>query len=114
MENFEIVSGNTIKNIKNIPELYSQENEEDPIVHKRFFNNKGHQWFATEFDGEDVFFGLCIISESELGYFSLNEFVGANQHFNNMRNLNGLLSIIHFDNDFQPLRLSEVKRRLSI
>ena len=31
------------------------------------------RWFATEFDGEDTFFGLVQGFENELGYFSLSE-----------------------------------------
>lgn len=30
-------------------------------------------WYATEFDGNDLFFGLVVGHETELGYFSLSE-----------------------------------------
>jgi len=30
-------------------------------------------WYASEFDGEDIFFGLVNGLELELGYFSLKE-----------------------------------------
>lgn len=30
-------------------------------------------WYATEFDGEDIFFGLVSGLEVELGYFALSE-----------------------------------------
>lgn len=30
-------------------------------------------WYASEFDGEDLFFGLVIGQEKEYGYFSLSE-----------------------------------------
>ena len=30
-------------------------------------------WYAAEFDGEDLFFGLVDGHEKELGYFSLSE-----------------------------------------
>lgn len=30
-------------------------------------------WFITEFDGEDLMFGLCYIFEPELGYVSFKE-----------------------------------------
>jgi hypothetical protein len=33
-------------------------------------------WYATEFDGEDLFFGLVDGFEKELGYFSLSELEG--------------------------------------
>jgi hypothetical protein len=66
------------KAIKNkIPALYSQENIPDPIVHVKFFDPTGSfTWFATEFDGEDQFFGKVFSEycpEGELGYFSLSE-----------------------------------------
>ncbi|MCD6390528.1 MAG: DUF2958 domain-containing protein [Dehalococcoidia bacterium] len=30
-------------------------------------------WYATEFDGQDIFFGFVCGIENELGYFSLSE-----------------------------------------
>ena len=33
-------------------------------------------WYAAEFDGEDLFFGLVDGFEKELGYFSLTELEG--------------------------------------
>jgi len=33
-------------------------------------------WYAAEFDGEDLFFGLVDGFEKELGYFSLSELEG--------------------------------------
>ena len=30
-------------------------------------------WYASEFDGEDIFFGLVIGFVAEFGYFSLSE-----------------------------------------
>jgi len=60
---------------KNLPELYSQEEKGDEaIAQVKFFcpwNN--WTWYATEFGGEDTFFGLVIGFETELGYFSLKE-----------------------------------------
>jgi hypothetical protein len=66
------------KSIKNkLPKLYSQENIKDPIVQVKFFDPTGSfTWFATEFDGEDSFFGKVfseMCPEGELGYFSLSE-----------------------------------------
>jgi Protein of unknown function (DUF2958) len=57
-----------------LPALYSQEQTEDPIAYAKFFTpNSNWTWYATEFDGEDVFFGLVQGLEEELGYFSLEE-----------------------------------------
>ena len=33
-------------------------------------------WYATEFDGDDLFYGLVDGFEKELGYFSLSELQG--------------------------------------
>ena len=47
--------------------------EEVEIVAK-FFDPSGiWTWYATEFDGKDIFFGFIKGFERELGYFSLKE-----------------------------------------
>ena len=58
-----------------LPELYSQDGkgEEAVAVVKFFSPYTGWRWYATEFDGEDTFFGLVEGFETELGYFSLQE-----------------------------------------
>ncbi|MBD1876957.1 DUF2958 domain-containing protein [Nodosilinea sp. FACHB-131] len=57
-----------------LPQLYSQENVEDPIAQVKFFHPLSNwTWYATEFDGEDQFFGLVQGLDEELGYFSLSE-----------------------------------------
>jgi len=43
------------------------------IVVKFFTPTSNWTWYATEFDGEDIFFGLVHGFEKELGYFSLSE-----------------------------------------
>jgi len=59
---------------KRLPALYSQENVEDPIAQVKFFCPWNQwTWYATEFDGEDTFFGKVVGHETELGYFSLSE-----------------------------------------
>jgi hypothetical protein len=60
---------------KRLPKLYSQENNKDPKVWVKFFNPRGSgTWFATEFDGDDTFFGYVMgLGGDELGYFSLSE-----------------------------------------
>ncbi len=44
-----------------------------PIIVKFFTPTSNWTWYATEFDGEDMFFGLVHGLEKEFGYFSLNE-----------------------------------------
>jgi hypothetical protein len=47
---------------------------EQVIVRAKFFTpDSNWTWFATEFDGEDTFFGLVAGFEVEMGYFSLSE-----------------------------------------
>lgn len=44
-----------------------------PIIVKFFTPTSSWTWYATEFDGEDMFFGLVDGFEKEFGYFSLSE-----------------------------------------
>lgn len=57
------------------PELYSGEEKGlDALAQVKFFTpDSTWSWYASEFDGEDVFFGLVDGFELELGYFSLGE-----------------------------------------
>jgi hypothetical protein len=58
-----------------LPELYSQEEKGlDAIAQVKFFTpDSSWSWFGSEFDGEDLFFGLVVGLEIELGYWSLRE-----------------------------------------
>ena len=59
---------------KQIPALYSQEENKDPKVYLKFFTPWSNwTWYVTEFDGTDTFFGLVKGLEQEWGYFSLSE-----------------------------------------
>ena len=84
-----------------LPPLYSQEHEADPLVICKFFTpDTQWTWYAIEFDGFDVFFGWVVGFEQELGYFSLVELEAAR----------GPLGLpIERDLHFRPTRLSEVK-----
>ena len=61
-----------------LPKLY--ENEEYGLEAKalvKFFTpDSNWTWYASEFDGEDILFGLVSGFEVELGYFSLAELEG--------------------------------------
>jgi hypothetical protein len=65
----------TKENKNQLPLLYAQDGKGmDAIAYVKFFDPTGSwTWYATEFDGEDTFFGLVCGFEQELGYFSLNE-----------------------------------------
>jgi hypothetical protein len=85
-----------------LPPLYSQEQEADPLVICKFFTpDSTWTWYALEFDGVDVFFGLVIGFEQELGYFLLSELCQAR----------GPLGLpIERDIHFKPTRLSAVRK----
>lgn len=44
-----------------------------PIIVKYFTPTSNWTWYATEFDGDDLFYGLVSGFETEFGYFSLSE-----------------------------------------
>ena len=58
-----------------LPALYSNEEKGgDAIAVVKFFTpDSNWTWYATEFDGEDQFFGLVDGFDKEFGYFSLRE-----------------------------------------
>jgi hypothetical protein len=60
---------------RKLPRLYECEKQGlNAVAQVKFFTpDSSWTWYATEFDGEDVFFGLVIGHEAELGYFSLSE-----------------------------------------
>jgi len=70
---------------RKLPALYTTESKqpEDVTVVVKFSDPMGGwTWYATEFDGNDIFFGYVDGHEGELGYFSLSEFEGVK--FNRM------------------------------
>jgi hypothetical protein len=93
---------------KSLPKLYSQEKVKDPIARVKFFNPCGMgTWFATEFDGKDLFFGWAILMPGcgEYGYFSLSELQSVKVMF-------GLG--IERDLYFQPCPISEAIKEYDI
>lgn len=96
---------------KKLPPLYSQEKVKDPIAYVRFFNAYGAgTWLATEFDGQDTFFGWAEIHPGmgELGYFSLRELQNTPARMGG-RVIPGLQGIER-DTSFTPKPLSQAKR----
>ena len=61
-EKFNKVGDTSIKDAKDVE-----------IVCKFFDPTGSWTWYATEFDGDDTFFGFVRGFENELGYFSLSE-----------------------------------------
>ena len=66
---------------RNLPRLYAQENDPDPIVYGKFFTPDANwTWWVTEGepDGEDFrFFGYVRGLEEEWGYFLLSDLESA-------------------------------------
>jgi hypothetical protein len=95
------------KSRQKLPTLYSQEEKglEAQAVVKFFTPDSNWTWYATEFDGQDLFFGLVVGFETELGYFSLSELEAAK----------GPLGLpIERDSHFEPKSLEglmEIHRR---
>jgi hypothetical protein len=58
-----------------LPPLYRNEGEgtEALAIVKFFTPDSIWTWYASEFDGDDLFFGLAVGFEPELGYFRLSE-----------------------------------------
>ena len=92
----------TQDNRKRLPKLYSQEGAGmDAIAYVKFFTpDSNFTWYATEFDGEDTFFGYVDGGHyPELGYFTLSELQAARGPY-------GLP--IERDRWFRPTKLSEI------
>lgn len=86
---------------RSLPKLYACERTKDPVIQVKFFAPwTNWTWFAMEFDGEDLFFGLVQGFEEELGYFSLSE-------LESVRGPGGLT--IERDLYFSPKPLSKVR-----
>jgi hypothetical protein len=85
-----------------LPELYA--NEELGLAAQalvKFFTpDSNWTWYASEFNGEDIFFGLVIGHEVELGYFSLSE----------LESVRGRMNLpIERDLHFEPKSLEELR-----
>ena len=91
----------TKKLLENFPPLYSQEEVSDPVAIARFYDTLGNwSWYAIEFDGKNLFFGLVIGFERELGYFSLAELEQINEAAGFNR--------IERDSSFSPVPISKI------
>lgn len=86
-----------------LPAIGDTDEEDDPLcVVKFFFPDFDWTWYAIEFDGTDLFFGLVAGFETELGYFRLSELL-ANK---------GKLGLeIERDLYFEPTRLSKLQAK---
>ena len=84
-----------------LPPLGATEEQEDAMVRVKFFYpDFSWTWYAIEFDGDDLFFGLVDGFEKELGYFRLSEL---------LQNRGKFGMEIERDYYFTPCRLSTLK-----
>lgn len=91
---------------KTLPPLYSQEGDDNPTIHIKFFTPDSEwTWFVTEGseqDGEFVFFGFVEGQAQEWGYFLLSELEAAR----------GPLGLeIERDLYFKPISFSQLRIR---
>ena len=87
-----------------LPALYSGEDLGLMAVAivKFFSPDSGWTWYASEFDGEDTFFGLVDGYETELGYFLLSE----------LQSVKGSLGLpIERDLYYEPKTLKELMEK---
>lgn len=87
-----------------LPPLYSGEEQglEAKALVKFFTPDSNWTWYASEFDGDDTFFGLVSGFEVELGYFSLSE----------LESVHGPLGLpIERDKFFEPTSLRELQEQ---
>ena len=91
---------------RKLPALYSQDGKGGKaIAYVKFFcpDSNPWTWYACEYDGEDIFFGLVHGFEKELGYFSLSE----------LKSVRGPLGLpIERDKFWQPKTLAEIAPEL--
>jgi hypothetical protein len=87
---------------KRLPPLYSNEGKplDEVIAQVKFFTpDSSWTWYAVEFDGKDLFWGLADGFEKELGYFSLSE----------LESVRGTLGLpVERDRFFTPTPLTEL------
>lgn len=88
-----------------LPQLYTQETEQDPVVYLKFFTpNSNWTWYVTEGEATDSdvrFFGFMVGLEKEWGYFMLSE----------LETAKGPLGLpIERDLHFAPQPFSKIKR----
>ena len=88
--------------LEKLPPLYSQEEVKDPmVICKFFYPDFDWTWYAIEFDGKDLFYGLVNGFDQELGYFRLSELLS---------NTGKLGLPIERDLYFRPQKLSAVMK----
>ena len=91
---------------KKLPKLYATDGKGDEAVAivKFFTPDANWTWYAIEFDGDDLFFGLVNGFEPELGYFSLSE----------LQTVRGGLGLpVERDMYWEEMTIGEIKKRIA-
>lgn len=89
---------------RSLPPLGAGEDHATALARVKFFTpDSSWTWYASEFDGDDTFFGLVDGFELEFGYFSLRELQGVRGHL-------GLP--IERDLHFRPVPLAQLYEEL--
>lgn len=85
-----------------LPSIGETENLSDPqVICKFFLVGSKWIWYATEFDGSDLFFGYVAGDFPELGYFRLSE----------LKEVRGLFNLpIERDLYFKPQPLFKIRK----
>jgi hypothetical protein len=86
---------------RKLPPLYANEEQgTEALAFVKFFTpDSNWTWYASEFDGDDLFFGLAVGFEPELGYFQLSE----------LQAIRGTLGLpVERDRFFEPTPLREL------
>ena len=79
-----------------IPKLYTKNHgDKNSVVYAKLFLPNSWEWYITEYDNEDLCFGLISGFDLKFGYFSLKE-------------LEGLQVNITRDEQFREATVSEV------
>ncbi len=82
----------------------------DPLVTAKFFGimqADGWRWYAYEYDGKDICFGLVcshMCPEGELGSFSISELESVNTIFG--------IPAVERDLHFAPMKLSAIRESI--
>ena len=91
--------------LEQLPKLGETADQENPLVIVKFFYpDFSWTWYAFEFDGKDIFYGLVDGFEIEFGTFSLKELIENS----------GKLGIeIERDFYFEPTPVNEIYQKLT-
>ncbi len=90
--------------LSKVPRLYETENIKtaDKIIYLHFYTITNCHWYICEYDGDDLFFGYCILNGwldcAEFGYVNYSELKECSV---------GIVQVI-FDAEWTPKKFSEL------